>query len=328
MLTRPPCDRHRLFTSVAHAPGTYFGYPRYSCPALEAGGPSSRTEPSDLDERAGNRTFYFSGESISEGHAREFVCALGLNHTVPPPSPGWACWARHAAAAARPRVCVFLVGQAVSRRAAGFLVGEASHPFLERGDVIIFNQGTMLRCTNCGAELDLELAPASNNSELSQLREQVVADGSLGRRLRARGVHLVWRETPAQHFDTPSGAYPQGRLTRYSPRGRNCVPVRNATFVRERQREVNELLVRTMGMLVLPWLEASLTGAPMASNYGACALRGRTVGASHSQCTALDCFHLCEPSPAMDALVDATFRLVRSLPRDVDPDAHLLQSIR
>ena len=213
---------------------------------------------------AANSSLYFVGDSSSEQHARAAACALFGIDARPTASQltAAACWTS-TASVSQARVCYVQAGKGSSDRSTRAAFDAILRvEGLLRGAVFVVNEGLWYRvdpsAVPSGDSGRYEPSLAASAAELTRVRQWQGVDVEA---LTARSSLLIWRETAAQHFGTPSGIWPgrPGLSSPLIPRGNSsCRPLLgNASAV---QRAYNAAVLGALprGMHVLPAFEDSL----------------------------------------------------------------------
>lgn len=242
---------------------------------------------------ANNGSFFFVGDSMSLQHFRAAACQMLADVPAPPLAPfsvheGSTCGERRDGSG---RVCHVRAGA----NATGWTVGRAIAvlaALVHDGDVIIANEGLWHRA--------LRHEHSTAASEVAAVRDLARGVDAL----RGRRVELLWRETTAQHFETPTGQHKPSGCANGRGCG-TCRPVLNSTVQREHNERSNAV-VRALGVPIVPIFEASLA---MWDEH--VARRGSIQHGKTSH--ALDCTHFCEPSRLFTSLT-STSQLVLQAP--------------
>ena len=166
------------------------------------------------------------------------------------------------------------------------------------GDLLLLNEG-------------LHLEASLKEERLRQLR-QMLSDNRtvLGGALHARRIGLAWRETSPQHFaGETTGAYEARHLTWYHQQESKCEPVQ-----KPRRNKVQAELLHQLAAAGLPVVRVwDLSVSQWDTHLERRSLRTRMGG--------VDCTHFCEPSGVLEAWVDSTLVMLRSMSRRSDGDA-------
>lgn len=267
------------------------------------------------------RSFYFIGDSLSGQHFRAFACLAMVSMRVPttlsPPSgdqayPHADCFYRTGTSdvlngSETSSICHVSAGHTnaagTSRwRSSAAMLDTLAARWLRRGDVVILNEGAHHR----SAMVDDDKALAS---ELDRVRE---LNRSLLHELSGRGVHLFWRSTFAQHFDTPTGGWTERVSHRPSPAqhstdGRLCHPLNASSLGGASLRRADALSRDVIasasegsGMEPLDGFAHSIdlwrAHCEMSTPYA------RRRAHVHGFGNGYDCTHWCEPSLLFAAL--------------------------
>ena len=272
-----------------------------------------RPHPSFLFTKFNGRTFYFEGDSISSQHFANFACRLepfltyynldrskgspcsNFNLCLPPstkhPYDGAvATFSMNVSTndSSTPNTMTEMMtikvvySNAIVPTAASLAAVNSS---LQAGDVYVFNYG-----------LHLHITTAAYGDIAKVLREVLPTVAEL----RARGVHVIWRETIAPQFDTPdrSGLWDPTLRPAQNNFSARCVDVWEIdpdTAWKRSTNAVSTQLFESIGVPVLYVWNATLQ-APSACHIGG----GR------------DCVHYCEPGVLnylTDTLLTHLFRL-------------------
>ena len=267
--------------SPSSACAWYLGSP-HACAGRNG---SASTTASATMRLAADQNIFFVGDSISMQHFRSTACQLSAVQPAPPlvqfnAHQGSTCgaWGH-----GRGRVCFVRAGG----NATGWTVGRAIAllaTLVHDGDVIVANEGLHHRALH-------QSTAASEMAAVGDLARGVDA-------LRGRRVTLLWRETTAQHFDTPTGQYkPTGCV--FGRKCGTCRPLVNASVQRERN-EQSHAVVRALGVPILASFEASMTMWDEHVERHGSVKHGQTRGLGGV--AALDCTHFCEPARLFDSL--------------------------
>lgn len=152
-----------------------------------------------------------------------------------------------------------------------------------RGDLLIANEGVWLTDRDKGFT-DVRAAETRVEHLASVWREHG----------RDSGVHLFWRETGPQHFETPDGRFNRSHMAlmgtafRCMPHGRTARPAWEQRARLEPLEEAGATVVRVWNLSASQW-------------------DVHTAGLNESTDSRdTDCTHYCEPSGMLEAWVDAT----------------------
>ena len=110
---------------------------------------------------------------------------------------------------------------------AGHVLASEGQSLLN-GDVLIINEGVHFRGVRSDAEL----------YRIQQCISTIPWNHT------ASGVHLLWRETLAQHFNTPSGVFDLKVFSHRKRQSSPCVPLADPTFVLRRNANVSNVMTR------------------------------------------------------------------------------------
>jgi len=169
-------------------------------------------------------------------------------------------------------------------RSYGSVLGWVSHMLhngdLQRGDMLVLNEGIHFRRARYHVDTELARIGQSllSNDELQALRD-----------LR---VHLFWRETMAQHFDTPDGTFEGVQKLR------QCKPIHDQSFVLQRNVAVNAAL-QDQGLRIIPALQPTIA-----------AFTSHTAKAKGG---VVDCLHFCFSSMILHHVADLVLRAVQGV---------------
>ena len=163
------------------------------------------------------------------------------------------------------------------------------------GDLLLLNEG-------------LHLEASLKEERLRQLR-RLLSDNrtALGGALQEGRVGLAWRETSPQHFaGETTGAYEARHLTWYHQKERRCEAVQ-----RPRRNEAQAELLHQLAAAGMPIVRLwDLSVSQWDTHLERRSLRTRMGG--------VDCTHFCEPSGVLEAWVDSTLVMLRSISRRRD----------
>ena len=155
------------------------------------------------------------------------------------------------------------------------MVANALLPVLSAGDVVVVNEGLWHRA----------LAHTNISREVSHASAAVLPM----REMLRIGVLALWRETTAQHFNTPTGQYKPTGCTGHNCSA-SCKEVQDPSWATDLNAEVSGLM-RAGGIEVLPAFHESLE---MWTDH--VERRRVTRGTSAHSRVPLDCTHFCEPT--------------------------------